>query len=53
MPFTIPAGANEELECTLECPRPGEFASQIHVYLDELNALREIVLNVQGTAHAK
>ena len=52
MPFEIPAGATEELECTLDCLQPGEFASQIHLYLDDLG-LRELILNVQGTAQAK
>ena len=52
MPFEIAAGATEELECILETASPGEFSSQIHVYLDDLG-LRELVLNVQGTARAK
>jgi len=49
IPFDIPAGATEELECILNTPRAGAFSSQIHLYLDDLG-LRELVLNVQGTA---
>jgi hypothetical protein len=52
MPFEIPAGATEELECILEAPRAGDFSSDIHLYLDDLG-LRELVIIVQGTAHAK
>jgi hypothetical protein len=52
MPFEIPAGAVEELECVLDVPRAGEFNSQIHLYLDDLG-LREIIILVEGKAHAK
>ena len=52
MPFEIPAGATEELECILETASAGEFSSQIHLYLDD-HGLRELILTVQGTAHAK
>jgi hypothetical protein len=52
MPFEIPAGTTEELECILESPRAGGFSSEIHLYLDDLG-LRELTMTVQGTAHAK
>jgi hypothetical protein len=48
-PFTIPAGTTEDLECILEAPRPGEFESQIHLYVDDMG-LREIIMTVKGTA---
>jgi hypothetical protein len=49
VPFDIPAGATVDLECTLETLHPGEFASRIHIYLDDLG-LRELIMTVQGTA---
>jgi hypothetical protein len=48
----LPAGASEDLVCTLETAQAGEFSSQIHLYLDDLG-LREIVMTVEGNAIAK
>jgi hypothetical protein len=49
IPLDIPAGGTVDLECTLEAFQPGEFASQIHIYLDDLG-VRELIMTVQGTA---
>ena len=51
IPFEIPAGTSEDLECILETARPGEFSSQIHLFLDDLGT-REIIMTVQGTARS-
>ena len=49
MPFEVPAGASVDLECMLEVPQPGAFASDIHLYFDDLG-LREIIFTVHGNA---
>jgi hypothetical protein len=49
IPFDIPAGTTVELDCDLTALAPGEFASQIHIYLDDLG-LRELIMTVQGKA---
>lgn len=49
MPFEIPAGTSEDLECILATHASGPFESQIHLYLDDLG-LRELIVTVHGTA---
>ena len=51
VPFEIPAGTSEDLECILETREAGTFDSQIHLYVDDLG-LRELIMTVQGEAAA-
>jgi hypothetical protein len=51
IPLDLPVGARVSLPCTVQAIHEGEFAGQLHVFLDDVG-LREIVLHVRGTAQA-
>jgi hypothetical protein len=44
----IPPGASE-IPCELLVRGPGEFSSQLHLFVDDHGA-REIIFTIQGTA---
>jgi hypothetical protein len=52
VPFEIRSGASEVLDCDLVVKGPGDFSSQLHVYVGD-EELSEIVLTVQGTSQAR
>jgi hypothetical protein len=51
IPFEIPPGASEFLECNLEVIKPGRFSSQLEIFVAD-PGVREVVLSVSGTAQA-
>jgi acyl-CoA thioesterase FadM len=49
VPFDIPAGATESIDCTLEPSNSGSFEFQLHVFLDD-NGTRTMTITVRGVA---
>jgi hypothetical protein len=52
IPFELPAGTSEDLECDLQTVQAGPFESQIHLHVDDFG-LRELIMTVHGEAKAK